>query len=149
VSRRHRVFVAGIDPRLIGIAGSAPQFLVADAQGISFPDESYHASVRGAGGGNGIFGVQYRGLLSPLAFEGVLLTCICYETSYFLITLQITKYHGVIMAGENHQLSFKLPKSLKTDLKKLADADRRALSPYIVLALEKHVAEEKAKAKRK
>jgi hypothetical protein len=38
------------------------------------------------------------------------------------------------MAGENHQLSFKLPKSLKTDLKKLADADRRALSPYIVLA---------------
>ena len=53
------------------------------------------------------------------------------------------------MAGENDQLSFKLPKSLKTDLKKLADADRRALSPYIVLALEKHVAEEKAKARRK
>jgi predicted transcriptional regulator len=53
------------------------------------------------------------------------------------------------MAGENDQLSFKISKALKAELKKLADADRRALSPYVILALEKHVAEEKARAKRK
>jgi hypothetical protein len=56
---------------------------------------------------------------------------------------------AILMAEENDQLSFKIPRSLKAELKKLADADRRALSPYVVLAVEKHVAEEKAKAKRK
>jgi predicted transcriptional regulator len=46
-------------------------------------------------------------------------------------------------------LSFKIPKALKAELQKLADADRRKLSPYLVIALEEHVAAKKAAAKRK
>lgn len=51
------------------------------------------------------------------------------------------------MADELVPLSFKVPKGLKAELQKLADADRRALSPYLVIKLEQIVEAEKAKAK--
>ena len=41
------------------------------------------------------------------------------------------------------------PATLKADLQKLADADRRNLSQYVILKLEQIVAEEKTKAKKK
>jgi predicted transcriptional regulator len=50
---------------------------------------------------------------------------------------------------ETAALSFRVPVQLKAELQKLADADRRALSPYLVIALEKHVGEENAKAKKR
>lgn len=45
-------------------------------------------------------------------------------------------------------LSYRIPAQLKEDLKKLADADRRKLGPYLLLVLEEHVAEQKAAAKK-
>lgn len=51
--------------------------------------------------------------------------------------------------SENEQLSFKIPATLKAELQKLAEADRRKLSPYIQIVLEEHVAAKKAAAKRK
>jgi len=50
---------------------------------------------------------------------------------------------------EKAQLSILMPASLKADLQKLADADRRNLSQFVILKLESIVAEEKAKAKKK
>jgi predicted transcriptional regulator len=50
---------------------------------------------------------------------------------------------------ETAALSFRVPVQLKAELQKLADADRRALSPYLVIKLEQIVAEEKAKSKKK
>lgn len=50
-------------------------------------------------------------------------------------------------AAEVEVLSYKVPKTLKAELQKLADADRRKLGPYILLVLERHVEEEKAKQK--
>ncbi len=46
-------------------------------------------------------------------------------------------------------LSYQVDESLKADLQKLADADKRKLGPYIAIVLEQHVAAQKAKAKRK
>ncbi len=51
--------------------------------------------------------------------------------------------------SEKTQLSVSVPTVLKAELQKLADADRRNLSQYVILKLEAIVAEEKAKAKRK
>ena len=53
------------------------------------------------------------------------------------------------MSSDLEVLSIKIKGSLKAELKKLAEADRRKLSPYIVLALEEHVAAKKAAGKRK
>ena len=50
---------------------------------------------------------------------------------------------------EETPLSFKVSSSLKADLQKLADADRRSLSQYLRIVLEEHVAANKAAAKRK
>ncbi len=41
-------------------------------------------------------------------------------------------------------ISYRVPQSLKGDLQKLADADRRKLGPYIQIVLEEHVAAKKA-----
>jgi hypothetical protein len=67
-------------------------------------------------------------------------------------TRQHTSSYRLRMAAEKDEtasLSFRVPAQLKADLQKLADADRRALSPYLVIKLEQIVAGEKAKGKRK
>lgn len=51
--------------------------------------------------------------------------------------------------SEKASLSYIVPATLKADLLKLAEADRRKLGPYIQLALEEHVAGKKAAAKKK
>jgi predicted transcriptional regulator len=53
------------------------------------------------------------------------------------------------MPSELEVLSIKIKGTLKAELKKLAEADRRKLAPYVVLALEEHVAAKKAPPKRK
>jgi len=53
------------------------------------------------------------------------------------------------MSTETEVLSYRVPKGLKAELQKLADADRRKLGPYILLVLEEHVAAKKQGAKRK
>ncbi len=45
-------------------------------------------------------------------------------------------------------LSIKIKRDLKADLKKLAEADRRKLAPYVVLILEEHVAAKKTAKKK-
>jgi hypothetical protein len=40
-------------------------------------------------------------------------------------------------------ISYRIPESLKIELQKLADADRRKLGPYIQIILEEHVAAKK------
>jgi predicted transcriptional regulator len=46
--------------------------------------------------------------------------------------------------GKTESLSFRMPSELKSELQKLAAADRRELSVYVRLALEDHVAAKKA-----
>lgn len=41
-------------------------------------------------------------------------------------------------------ISYRVPQSLKDELQKLADADRRKLGPYIQIVLEEHVAASKS-----
>jgi predicted transcriptional regulator len=53
------------------------------------------------------------------------------------------------VADELKVLSIKIKDSLKTELQKLATADKRKLAPYIVILLEEHIAAKKAAAKRK
>jgi hypothetical protein len=53
------------------------------------------------------------------------------------------------MTDELVQISFKIPSSLKSELQRLADADRRKLSPYLAIKLEQIVQTEKAKSKKK
>ena len=53
------------------------------------------------------------------------------------------------MADELEVLSTKIKGSLKAELKKLADADKRKLAPYVVILLEEQLAAKKAAAKRK
>lgn len=48
--------------------------------------------------------------------------------------------------SEKTNLNVLIATSLKADLQKLADADRRNLSQYVNVALEQHVTEAKAKA---
>lgn len=48
--------------------------------------------------------------------------------------------------SEKVPISYLIPATLKQDLQKLADADRRKLGPYVQIVLEQHVAEAKAKA---
>ena len=50
------------------------------------------------------------------------------------------------MMGKSEALSFRLPPELKSELQKLARADRRELSVYVRLALEDHVAAKKAES---
>jgi hypothetical protein len=52
-------------------------------------------------------------------------------------------------APQKVALNVLVPAPLKADLQKLADADRRNLSQYVVLKLEQIVSDEKAKTKRK
>jgi hypothetical protein len=51
--------------------------------------------------------------------------------------------------ADDEVMSFRVSKTLKAELKKLADADKRKLAPYVVILLEEHVAVKKAAAKRK
>jgi len=53
------------------------------------------------------------------------------------------------MSDELVTLSFKVRESLKTELQKLADADKRKLSPYLAIKLEQLVESEKAKKRGK
>lgn len=53
------------------------------------------------------------------------------------------------MAEETEVLSYRVPKAIKAELQKLADADRRKLGPYILLVLEQHIAEAKKAQGRK
>ena len=53
------------------------------------------------------------------------------------------------MPEEMEQLSFKISKTLKAELMRLAEQDRRKLSPYVALVLERHALETKGKLKRK
>lgn len=48
--------------------------------------------------------------------------------------------------SEKTNLNVLIATSLKADLQKLADSDRRNLSQYVNVVLEQHVAEAKAKA---
>lgn len=48
--------------------------------------------------------------------------------------------------SEKVPISYLIPATLKQDLQKLADADRRKLGPYVQIVLEQHVTEAKAKA---
>jgi predicted transcriptional regulator len=48
-----------------------------------------------------------------------------------------------IRMGKTEALSFRMPAELKSELQKLATADRRELSVYVRLALEDHVAAKK------
>ena len=38
------------------------------------------------------------------------------------------------------QMAYRIPTSLKNELQKLADTDKRKLGPYVQLVLEEHVA---------
>lgn len=46
-------------------------------------------------------------------------------------------------------LSIKIKGGLKAELKKLAEADRRKLAPYVVLVLEEHIATKRSASKKK
>ena len=54
-----------------------------------------------------------------------------------------------VKANKDTMLSYRVRKSLKADLQKLADADKRKLSQYIEIVLEEHVAAKKTAQKRK
>lgn len=53
------------------------------------------------------------------------------------------------MTEETDVLSYRVPKWVKAELQKLADADRRKLGPYILLLLERHIEEAKQKGGKK
>lgn len=47
----------------------------------------------------------------------------------------------VVMAKRTALIAFRVTAGMKAELERLAEADRRSLSSYIELALERHVAE--------
>lgn len=53
------------------------------------------------------------------------------------------------MAAKLEAITGRVPAELKAELKKLADADKRKLWPYIQIILEDHVAANKATGKKR
>jgi len=49
--------------------------------------------------------------------------------------------------ADDYVMSFRVSRTLKAELQKLAEADKRKLAPYVVILLEAHVAAKKAKKK--
>lgn len=53
------------------------------------------------------------------------------------------------MTTKDAPMSYRVPKVLKDELQKLADADKRKLGPYIQIVLEEHVESQTRKPSRK
>ena len=85
---------------------------------------------------------------TPHLLRGCMLTLRLYVRTFLRQPTETYKW-WIFVADDEEVMSFRVKKTLKAELKKLADADKRKLAPYVVILLEEHIAAKKAAAKRK